>query len=84
VLVLGWLNASPATQQKANPNRWERDIAAYEAADKTNAPPKGAAVFVGSSSIRMWKTLTEDFAGIVVIGRGFGGSQLSDSVRYAD
>ena len=83
VCVAGWLTLPVVAQQKTNSNRWERDIAAYEAVDKTNPPPKGAIVFVGSSSIRKWQTLAEDFAGIAVIGRGFGGSQLGDSVRYA-
>jgi lysophospholipase L1-like esterase len=32
----------------------------------------------------MWKTLADDFPGKPVIRRGFGGSQLADSVRYAD
>ncbi|MEJ1971520.1 MAG: SGNH/GDSL hydrolase family protein [Lacunisphaera sp.] len=41
-------------------------------------------VFVGSSSIRFWKTLSQDFPGIATINRGFGGSQLADSVYYAD
>jgi lysophospholipase L1-like esterase len=38
---------------------------------------------VGSSSIRLWK-LGESFPGIEAINRGFGGSELADSVRYAD
>jgi lysophospholipase L1-like esterase len=41
-------------------------------------------VFVGSSSIRFWTTLAEDFPGIPTINRGFGGSQLADSVFYLD
>jgi lysophospholipase L1-like esterase len=64
--------------------QWEREIAAFEAADKTNPPPTGAILFVGSSSIRLWKSLAEDFKGIPVINRGFGGSQMADSVFYAD
>src|ERR1700722_16277922 len=39
-------------------------------------------VFYGSSSIRRWKTLSEDFAGYPVVNCGFGGSRLSDCVRY--
>jgi lysophospholipase L1-like esterase len=66
-----------------NPAKWEKDIAAFEAADRTNTPPKGGIVFVGSSSIRLWKTLAADFPGHKVLNRGFGGSQLADSVHYA-
>ena len=39
-------------------------------------------VFYGSSSIRRWKTLSQDFVGYPVVNCGFGGSRLSDCVRY--
>lgn len=64
--------------------RWEKDIAAFEAADRTNPPPKNAILFIGSSSIRMWKTLAQDFPEHRVINRGFGGSQIEDSVHFAE
>src|ERR1044071_2108764 len=35
-------------------DRWEKDIAAFEAADLTAPPPKGEILFVGSSTIRLW------------------------------
>jgi lysophospholipase L1-like esterase len=60
------------------------EINAFADADHDNPPPTNAIVFVGSSSIRLWKTLAQDFPDHQVINRGFGGSQLSDSVRYAD
>ena len=43
-----------------------------------------AVVFVGSSSIRLWDTLAVDFPGLPLVQRGFGGSELADSVFYAD
>ena len=63
---------------------FEKEIAAFEQADKKSTPPKNAILFVGSSTIRMWTTLSEDFPKLQVINRGFGGSQIADSVRYAD
>lgn len=60
-----------------------QDIIKFEAADAKNPPVKGGVVFVGSSSIVLWKTLKTDFPKHNVINRGFGGSQLSDSVQYA-
>ena len=39
-------------------------------------------IFYGSSSIRLWKTLSQDFIGYPVVNCGFGGSRLSDRVRY--
>ena len=63
-------------------NKFEREILAFEARDRTNPPPKDAILFIGSSSIRLWKTLSEDFPKQRVINRGFGGSEISDSIHY--
>jgi lysophospholipase L1-like esterase len=65
-------------------SQWEPDIRRFEAADRVNPPQPGGMVFVGSSSIRMWETLEADFPGLQVLNRGFGGSELSDAVRFAD
>lgn len=64
-------------------SRWEDAIKAFEAVDRENPPPKHGVLFVGSSSIRMWK-LENYFDQFAVINRGFGGSQISDSVQFAD
>jgi len=64
-------------------NKFENEIVAFERGDRTNLPPKGAVLFVGSSSIRLWKTLAQDFPKHQVINRGFGGSEISDSIHYA-
>jgi lysophospholipase L1-like esterase len=65
------------------PTRWEKTIRNFEAQDKQNPPPSGAVLFLGSSSIRMWK-LKQSFPDTAAINRGFGGSQISDSLQYAD
>jgi hypothetical protein len=65
-------------------SKWENDIRKFEEADRVAPPPKDGIEFVGSSSIRLWQTLAEDFPGRPVFNRGFGGSQLADSVYYAD
>jgi lysophospholipase L1-like esterase len=69
---------------KSPSEKWEKEIRAYEAADRVNPPPQGAVLFVGASGIRMWKTLAEDFPDEKVINRGFGGSEMADSAYYAD
>lgn len=66
------------------PARWETEIAAFEAADRTNPPPKDPILFVGSSSIRLWKSLAQDFPRHPVLNRGFGGSHISDSIHFAE
>jgi lysophospholipase L1-like esterase len=62
---------------------WEADIQRLEQADRERPPTPGGVLFVGSSSIRMWESLGEDFAGVNVLNRGFGGSELGDVVHYA-
>ncbi len=64
--------------------RWEPEIAAYEAEDRISMPPKGGVLFIGSSTIRLWKTLAEDFPNHKVINRGFGGSEIVDATHFAD
>lgn len=81
--ILCGLLAALAFVQQDKPDRWEKDVAAFEAADKAAPPPQNEIVFVGSSTVRMWKT-AEAFPDLKVINRGFGGSQLSDAVKYAD
>ena len=71
-------------QTPRNVAQWEPEIKAFEASDKTNPPPKHAIVFVGSSSIRFWKTLSKDFPDKQVINRGFGGSHVADSTAFAE
>ena len=66
----------------ADPAKWEKEIAAFEQADREHPPEKGGIVFTGSSTIRRWKTLAADFGGERVVNRGFGGSQMEDSAYY--
>lgn len=61
---------------------WEDTFAAFAAADRRSPPPEGGVLFVGSSSIRLWKDLESQFdARPVVLKRGFGGSRLADCVQ---
>jgi lysophospholipase L1-like esterase len=50
----------------------------WVAQDSLDSPDPGAVLFVGSSSIRRWETLTRDFADYRVLQRGFGGSQFEE------
>jgi hypothetical protein len=78
------LVAQSAADGKQSPEAmWGEDIRAFEAADKTHPPPRDAILFIGSSSIRLWTNIAQAFPGHKVFSRGFGGSQLSDSVAFA-
>jgi lysophospholipase L1-like esterase len=64
--------------------KWDPSIDAFEKQDQTTPPPKDAVLFVGSSSIRLWKTLAEDFPGVPVLNRGFGGSTIPAVNEYVE
>src|SRR5438094_7398035 len=79
--LIVWVgHAVPAADQ---PDRWESAIRAVEEQDRMAPPPPGGNVFVGSSSIRFWK-LADSFPDLACVNRGFGGSEMADSARYAD
>jgi lysophospholipase L1-like esterase len=61
---------------------FEKDILLMEREDVVSPPPKGAVLFVGSSSIKRWKTLSADMSPMPVINRGFGGSTLAEAEYY--
>lgn len=75
--------AQERTKQKNPHARWEAAIRKFEEQDKANPPAKDGVLFVGSSSIRLWK-LDESFPKLDAINRGFGGSEIADSTHFAD
>lgn len=76
--------AQDAQTKPENPSaRWEEAIQKFEQQDETNPPSQNHVLFVGSSSIRMWK-LDQSFPDLKPINRGFGGSQIADSIHFAD
>ncbi|MDI9239591.1 SGNH/GDSL hydrolase family protein [Lysobacter sp. LF1] len=87
--LLAACSTLPATRDAAaatanDSAQFEPDIAAFERVDSGVRRMPGSVVFVGSSSIRLWDSLGEDFPGVAVINRGFGGSRVRDSTYYAD
>lgn len=70
-------------QQSPEIQVWENDIRAFEQLDSTADYPVDAIMFAGSSSIRLWGTLSRDMAPYPVIQRGYGGAKWSDLEFYA-
>jgi len=88
VIGLGCLIASPLWADEAivkspPPERFAKQIEAFARQDTESFPENGVIVFVGSSSIRLWN-LSKSFGNLNAINRGFGGSQISDVLHYAD
>ena len=59
-------------------SRWDSDVAALERLNEVETHPHDSILFVGSSSIRLWKTIASDLAPYHPIRRGFGGAKISD------
>lgn len=76
--ALFWL----ALQQTKPP--FYDDIQAFLKQDQANPPAKGQILFVGSSSFTRWTDVQKDFPDYKILNRGFGGSSLTDVIRYAD
>lgn len=78
-LVLLLLSVSVHAQ-----NKWEATIQAFEKEDRATPPPRDPVLFVGSSSFAYWTDVQRYFPNKTILNRGFGGSELSDVLHYAD
>ena len=65
-------------------NRFEKNVLAYEAADKINVPPQNAILLAGDSQFYRWKTLHEDLPDYTIINRGIDSFETSDLVFFTD
>ncbi|MBN1560006.1 hypothetical protein JW998_07130 [candidate division KSB1 bacterium] len=70
-------------QATPDPHRFDGEIATFRVWDAKNALPDHHVLFVGSSTIRMWKS-AEMFPGLPIVNRGFGGAHFSDLLFFVD
>ena len=82
-LLAASISAPAQTALPAGYSRWQTSMDAFSAADKLRQPQQDGVLFVGSSSIRFWAQLAQDFEPMpVVINRGFGGSTMDDCHHF--
>ena len=67
-----------------NRSRFEKEIQAFERLDEIKKYPEKSILFIGSSSIRLWKNLNEVMNPYNVIHRGYGGAHFRDLIFYTD
>ncbi len=60
------------------------EILTFLVRDQVMGTTTCSTLFVGSSSIRFWFTLEDDFPDRQVVGRGFGGAHLEHVISYFD
>src|SRR5690625_5705320 len=82
-IALQTVQLTAQTVEDPDPLRFEKQIEEFRQWDLRNATPDSPVLFVGSSSIRLWRTASA-FPDYPVINRGFGGSHLSDVLYYYD
>ncbi len=84
LLFPGLLHADETlSHARPDPARFAKDIAAFDAAEKSEPPARGGIVFTGSSSVRLWD-VKKAFPDLPVLNRGFGGSVANDLIVYAE
>ena len=81
--ILCFCFMAPLAAAAEDASQWEDAIGQFEEADQKNPPEPGQILFLGSSSIKLWD-LEKYFPGYKALNRGFGGSQISDSLHYID
>jgi lysophospholipase L1-like esterase len=81
LFLLLLLNVAHA--QNPKPAFWD-DIQVFKKQDSISFPGIGKILFVGSSSFTKWTDVQSYFPAYPIINRGFGGSLLTDVIRYRD
>jgi lysophospholipase L1-like esterase len=74
---------APPVPESPPATKWEDEIAAYEQLDRDSPVEPGGVALLGSSNIRMWNTLADDFPGMNVVNRGVGGCRLEELAVFA-
>lgn len=85
ILPFLWLfmACSPSfTKYQEAAKSWEKEIQALEQRDQTEKDPENTILFIGSSSIRLWKNIKQDMSPYPVIQRGYGGAKFTDLIFY--
>ena len=83
LIIIGFL-CNPLSAQPKDPKRWEEKIQQFEKSDAANPVAPGAVLFVGSSSIAKWQDVDDYFPKHRTLNRGFGGSNFTDLIYFAD
>ncbi len=63
---------------------FDREIRNFVMSDRQKFPPENSTLFIGSSSIRMWYGIKDEFPELQIIHRGFGGSTIKQALHYMD
>ena len=83
LLLTGLFLLENAFAQTVQPP-FRKEIDAFKKKDSLHMPVKHSILLIGSSSFTKWTDVQDYFPGYPILNRGFGGSSLTDVIRYAD
>ncbi len=83
ILFTAFLFLNPSAQAQ-DPIRFACEVEALSASSWDTGDVREKLLFTGSSSIRMWDNIQKYFPEYQVMNTGFGGSQFTDLIYYAD
>ena len=81
LIVLGLLSHVFCYAQQAP---FRNEIAAFKKLDSVSMPAYNQVLFIGSSSFTLWKDVQQHFPSVPIVNRAFGGSSLTDIIRYKE
>ena len=82
LLLILLISCSPLKKYPLKSDRWENDIKFLESKDREEACVEDCILFVGSSSIRLWKEIESDMSPYKVVKSGYGGAHFYDLIHY--
>ena len=83
-LILLIMSCSPLKEYKKTADKWQNEISKLEKLDESEKYTKNAILFIGSSSIRLWKTINQDLGTYEPIRRGYGGARYTDLIHFTE
>lgn len=84
MITLFLTSCNPFAKFAGNPEvtKWEKEVSDLEKMPVSKDAK--TILFTGSSSIRLWETISADMRPYQAIARGYGGAKLSDYIYYTE
>ena len=77
-------SCSPLKKYEGTAAKWEKDIIKLEYLDESKKQNEDAILFIGSSSIRLWRSIKKDLAPYESIKRAYGGARYTDLIHFTE
>ena len=83
-VIFLFFSCSPLKKYELTGKKWEDEIKKLEVLDKKETYSNQTVLFIGSSSIRLWKSIEEDLDTYEPIKRGYGGAHYYDIIHFTN